>query len=195
MDTTQSNHRHSLLLGAVCFLILFGRFSYSASGQTYVFSNAQVQFISEAPLEVIKASNKEVIGALDLSEKSFVVQIKNTGFRGFNSPLQQEHFYENYLEVHKFPRSSFKGKLIDSFDPTQTGVQEIRIKGVLDIHGVQQERIVKVALQIGQQSISFNANFTVQLEDHQISIPRIVYQKIAEEIKVQAMGQLKVKQP
>jgi len=167
----------------------------AVKAQTYLFSNAQLQFVSEAPLETIQAWNKEVTGAIDLQQKTFVVQIKNTAFQGFNSPLQQEHFFENYLESHKYPRSVFKGKLIDVFDPNEPGTHEIRIKGILDIHGVQQERIVRVTVQVTPQGIRFNTQFTVQLADHQISIPRIVYQKISEEIKVQASGQLKAKQP
>lgn len=195
LDTAQPNQRRAILLKAcsICLAILL--IHSTSIGQTYLFYGAHVNFVSEAPLEIIKASNREVIGALDLEQKTFVVQIKNKGFQGFNSPLQQEHFFENYLEVHKYPRSIFKGKLIDSFDPNIIGKQEVRLKGVLDIHGVPQERIIRVNFEVGPQQIGFKSNFIVQLEDHQISIPRIVYQKIAEEIKIEVSGQLKIKQP
>jgi hypothetical protein len=154
-----------------------------------------VAFTSEAPLEVIKATNNDIAGALNLSERTFFVQIKNESFSGFNSPLQQEHFFENYLEVHKHPRSSFKGKLIDSFDPSINGVQFIRIKGVLNIHGIEQERIVRVEVLVGPKGITFKSHFTVPLHEHQITIPRIVHEKIAEEIKVAVQGELQLKQP
>lgn len=195
LDTAQPYHRRSLLL-VCCFSICIQLgLIRELNAQTYLFSKAQVHFVSEAPLEIIKATNKEVSGAIDLAQKSFVVQIKNKGFQGFNSPLQQEHFFENYLEAHKYPKSVFKGKLIDAFDPTTMGNHEVRIKGILDIHGIQQERIVRVNIQVSPSGIGFSSTFLVQLADHQISIPRIVHQKIAEEIQVQVLGQLIVKQP
>ncbi len=66
----------------------------------------------------------------------------------------------------------------------QDGVYSIRAKGILNIHGVEQERIIKVDLRISKEVIYANANFTVLLQDHNITIPRVVFQKIAEEIKV-----------
>mgnify|MGYP002783648947 CR=1 FL=1 len=166
-----------------------------AQGQTYIFKKAEVSFVSEAPLEVIKAKNSDISGALDLQEKTFFVQIKNGGFTGFNSPLQQEHFFENYLEVHKHPKSYFKGKIIDGFDPNIPGIQQIRIKGLLHIHGVDQERIVRVEVNVGPKTITFKSAFSVPLSEHQISIPRIVHEKIAEEIKINVQGELYLKVP
>lgn len=196
LDSTQPHHRRALLLKFSIWVIVGYLSTFrTAQAQVYLFSNAQVQFTSEAPLETIQATNKEVIGAIDLQQRTFLVQIKNTAFQGFNSPLQQEHFFENYLESHKHPRSSFKGKLIDTFDPNATGVQYIRIKGILNIHGIEQERIVRVELNVAPKQITFKSAFTVPLHEHQISIPRIVHQKIAEEIKVQVQGELKLKQP
>lgn len=178
------------LLGLLC-----AAWVHPATAQVYLFKNTTVAFVSDAPLEIIKAANNDVAGALQLTERTFFVQIKNESFKGFNSPLQQEHFFENYLEAHKYPRSSFKGKLIDTFDPNTTGVQYIRIKGILNIHGIEQERIVRVELNVGPKQITFKSAFTVPLHEHQISIPRIVHQKIAEEIKVQVQGELQLKQP
>lgn len=166
-----------------------------ASKELYEIHAAKASFVSAAPLEIIKAENAEVSGLIDFQEKTFVVQVKNKGFKGFNSPLQQEHFFENYLETHKYAKSSFKGKLIDPIDPTVSGIYEVRAKGWLDIHGVSQERIIKIQLQVNKQQIQFKSAFTVLLADHDISIPRIVYQKIAEEIKVTVTGNLQVRKP
>lgn len=173
----------------------FLAFKAPSGKELYEIQSAKASFVSDAPLEIIKAENAEVSGLIDFQEKTFVVQIKNKGFQGFNSPLQQEHFFENYLETHKFPKSSFKGKLIDPIDPSVPGNYEIRAKGRLDIHGVSQERIIKIQLQVSKQQIQFKSAFTVLLADHQISIPRIVYQKIAEEIKVSVSGNLQARKP
>lgn len=173
----------------------FLAFKTPSNKELYEIQGAKASFVSNAPLEIIKADNAEVSGLIDFQEKTFVVQVKNKGFQGFNSPLQQEHFFENYLEAYKYPKSSFKGKLIDPINLTVPGVYEIRAKGWLDIHGVSQERIIKIQFQVGKQQIQFKSAFTVMLADHQISIPRIVYQKIAEEIKVSVSGNLQLRKP
>ena len=76
----------------------------------------------------------------------------NRSFKGFNSPVQQEHFYENYIEDDKFPRSSFQGKIIEKIDANLTGDFNVRAKGILDIHGVKQERIIPGTLIIEENA-------------------------------------------
>lgn len=146
--------------------------------------NGKVTFRSDAPLELITASSPELRGAVDVSNRSFTFSLANRSLKGFNSPLQQEHFYENYIEVSSFPVSTFKGKIIEQTDLTIPGNYQVRAKGILDIHGVAQERIIKVNMQVKNGQIAVTSEFLVPLSDHNITIPRIVYQKIAEEIVV-----------
>ena len=147
-------------------------------------------FTSNAPLEVIKAESKEVFGAINLTDRSFAFSIDNKSFKGFNSDLQQEHFYENYMETQLYPVSSFKGKIIEKIDVDVTDEQMVRAKGILDIHGVSQERIIKGTLKITENKMQLKASFTVLLEDHQIKVPKVVNQKIAESIEVTINAEL-----
>jgi len=103
-------------------------------------------------------------------------------FRGFNSPLQQEHFNENYLESNQYPKATFSGKIIEDIDFTRPGTYTLRTKGILTIHGVAQERIIRAVVTVSGGVMRVNAPFTVALIDHQIAIPKIVRQKIAEVI-------------
>jgi polyisoprenoid-binding protein YceI len=167
----------------VC-LILVQLAQTAFSQQIYITRNGSASFVSNAPLEVIKAESKEVHGAIDLSNRTFLFTIDNNSFKGFNSPLQQEHFYENYMETHLYPTSSFKGKIIEEIDMSSNADQVVRAKGMLDIHGVLQERIIKGTLKVVNDRIFVNANFTVLLNDHQIKIPKVVNQKITETIEV-----------
>lgn len=146
--------------------------------------NGKVTFRSDAPLELITASSPELRGAVDISSRSFTFSVTNRSLKGFNSPLQQEHFYENYIEAGSYPVSTFKGKIIEQTDLTIPGNYQVRAKGILDIHGVAQERIIKVNMQVKNGQIAVTSEFLVPLSDHNITIPRIVYQKIAEEIVV-----------
>jgi hypothetical protein len=145
---------------------------------------SKVAFESDAPLELIKASSNRLQGAIDTDKRTFAFSIPTDSFKGFNSPLQQEHFYENYIEAKAFPVSTFEGKIIEQIDLSKNGIYSVRAKGKLNIHGVIQERIIKVQLRILDGVIYAETTFTVLLQDHNITIPKVVFQKIAEEIKV-----------
>ena len=149
-----------------------------------------IHFQSKAPLEVISASSRHLRGLVNTGNQSFAFSVKMNTLAGFNSPLQQEHFNENYMESKRFPEATFSGKIIETIDFSKTGTIAVRAKGKLNIHGIEQERIIKITLYIQADKIDFNADFSVPLSDHDIRIPKIVHQKIAEEVAVHVEGQL-----
>jgi hypothetical protein len=151
----------------------------------YQTTSGKISFRSDAPLEVIKASSDELIGLLDISKKNFSFKIDIHSFQGFNNPLQKEHFNENYMESDKYPYASFSGKIIEDVDLAADGDYELRAKGNLLIHNVSQERIIKAIVNVKKNVITVNSDFTVLLSDHNIPIPKVVYQKLANEIKVE----------
>lgn len=158
---------------------------------TYRCENGKVSFKSDAPLEVIKAKSTRLRGVIDTAKQSFAWTVDIKTFEGFNSPLQREHFNENYMESKKFPKASFTGKIIEDIDFQKNGTYSVRAKGKLNIHGVEQERIIKSQLDVSGDKIRVQAAFNVPLADHNITIPKIVYQKIAEEIAVTVDAELK----
>lgn len=176
-------------------LLLFGFIvlSATASGQSaiiYELNDGEVAFTSDAPLELIKAKSTALRGLIDSDKRTFAFSIPITSFQGFNSPLQRVHFYENYLESGRFPAATFLGKIIESVDLSKDGEYTIRAKGKLTIHGIERERIIKSTVTVAAGQLSINADFTILLRDHDIEIPRIVFQKISEEIKVNISAQL-----
>jgi len=154
------------------------------SREVYLVENGHIQFRSYAPLEVIEASSNELKGAIDINKRTFAFTVGVKSFEGFNNPLQKEHFKENYLESDDYPTASFLGRIIEKTDLTQDGEYTLRAKGELKIHGVTQERIIKSIAIVQNGQLSIEANFSVLLNEHDITIPRIVWQKIAEEIQV-----------
>ena len=167
------------------FVMLLLLMTSRSEGQRLQVEEPLVSFVSEAPLEIINASTKELAGLVDLDSRTFAFQINIKSFKGFNSQLQQEHFYENYLESDKFPKASYVGKLIDTF-PEEIGVlKTVRSKGKLIIHGVEREEIVLCEVIKTSDGYTVVANMELQLEDYNIDIPVVVYQKIAEIISVQ----------
>lgn len=156
----------------------------------YSVNSGSISFTSDAPLEMIKASSNELRGKIDAAKKTFAFTIKVATFKGFNSPLQREHFNENYLESNKYPDAFFSGKIIEDIDFSKDGVYSVRAKGNLNIHGIAKERIIKSDLVIKGGTINIKTNFTVLLAEHNIPIPKIVNEKLASEIKVEVKAVL-----
>lgn len=175
-----------------CRLILVGLLTLSsiAYSQVYEISSGTIRFHSDAPQELIRASSSQLRGIIDLNKKTFLFKIGIGSFMGFNSPLQEEHFNENYMETSLFPEAAYFGKIIEDVDLTKDGTYTIRAKGKLRIHGVEQERIIRSVLVIKSQKITVQSDFVVLLADHNIKIPRIVNDKLAPEIKVSVNASL-----
>ena len=175
------------------FGVLFICYSQSAHAQIFSTSNGKIHFTSDAPLELIEAESQSLRGLIDAQKLTFVFSVRMSSFQGFNSPLQQEHFNEKFLESAKFPNATFNGKIIEKVDFSQSGTYSVRAKGILTIHGIEQERIIRGNLVVGLDHVSIQAEFKVPLSDHNIDIPSIVFQKIAEEIEVTMEAELKQK--
>ncbi|MEL6675542.1 MAG: YceI family protein [Bacteroidota bacterium] len=150
----------------------------------FLTDQGQVSFRSEAPLETIEASSNTLRGAVNTEDRNFAFVLNMNAFRGFNDPLQREHFCEKFLECGKFPESTFSGKFIEKLDFSQMGKREVRAKGTFSIHGVERERIIRGTMDIRPDGIRIVAGFSVKLADHNIKIPLVVHQNVAEEIQV-----------
>ena len=156
-----------------------------SQGSTLLEENGKVSFLSEAPLEIIRASSGKLKGAVDRVQNTFAFAVDIHSFNGFNSDLQREHFHENYMQTEKLPIASFSGKFIEQVDFNTNGTYVVRAKGIFTLHGIQKERIIKGVVVVNNGTVDIDAVFTVKLEDHDIKVPKIVYEKIAEEIRVE----------
>jgi len=166
-----------------CITLLAISFS-SGAQQKFSTDKGEVTFTSNAELEIIKAQSANVRGLLDPATNQFAFTVDIRTFRGFNSELQREHFLDNYMEIEKFPKASFSGKIIEQIDFTKEGDYDVRAKGDLDIHGQKQTRIVKGKISVRKGVVVVESVFSVPLDEHSIVIPKIVNQKIATEIEV-----------
>jgi polyisoprenoid-binding protein YceI len=167
-----------------CFVATFIFSSTTSAQKRYSVSSGQINFTSNAELELIKASSSQLQGLIDPSSNQFAFSVDIKSFRGFNSELQREHFNEKYMESERFPKAKFSGKIIEQVDLTQNGTFEIRAKGDLEIHGEKQTRIIRGKVIVKDGALNIDAVFTVPLADHKIIVPSIVKQKIATEIEV-----------
>lgn len=175
------------------FIVITLFFVNTCYSQIYMCKDGLIKFTSEAPLELIKAQSSKTTGAIDISNKNVAFSLAVETFEGFNSGLQREHFKENYMETSKYKNATFKGKIIEDIDFTKNGTYPVRVKGILNIHGADKEKIIKGKITIKDKEVMVEANFEVPLDDHNIKVPKVVNQKIASVIMVELKATLKPK--
>jgi polyisoprenoid-binding protein YceI len=179
---------------AIIFLLLAVQPVTEAFSGLYTTENGWVAFRSEAAQELISGTSGSLHGLIDIDKRTFAFRVLIRSFKGFNSGLQREHFNENYLESEKFPEASFRGKIIEQVDFSQEGKFNLRAKGILNIHGVEQERIIKSEITILKGAIHVSSKFNILISDHDIKVPRVVHEKIASEIEVEVNADFKKKE-
>lgn len=153
--------------------------------QKYMTREGQVHFFSDAPMEDIEAVNEQMSSILNADNGDFAFLVPIKGFR-FEKALMQEHFNENYLESGQYPNASFKGKIenITEINLNKDGTYTAILKGVMEIHGVQQNINEEVTLSVKEGKVSLKAKFNARPKDYNISIPNGKEDNIADTIEV-----------
>jgi hypothetical protein len=100
----------------------------------------------------------------------------------------EDHFNESYMESDKYPTAKFKGVLLDSVNFSKDGVYPVRASGILNMHGVDKQREIKGIITIKNGLVKLNTEFMVPCVDHKIEIPKIVFAKVSEVIRVTVEG-------
>ncbi|OWY22184.1 YceI family protein [Sphingobacteriales bacterium UPWRP_1] len=151
----------------------------------YMTKNGHIEFFSATPMENIAANNDKVSSVLDsqTGKLDFALLIK--AFE-FEKALMQEHFNENYMESDKFPKSTFKGQVVNISDVnfSKNGTYNVTVKGDLTIHGVTKTVETPGTITVKDGTVSANAKFSVALADYNIEIPKLVRDNIAKTIAI-----------
>lgn len=150
----------------------------------YESEKSHIFFSSNAPNELIKASSTKLKGVINVEKKQFAFKTDVASLEGFNSPLQREHFNENYMESGRYPDIIFTGKIIEDVDLSQDGKYTVRAKGKLNVHGISRDRIIYATVVVKNKRAEIVSEFKVALSDHDIKIPRIVNDKLATDVTV-----------
>lgn len=163
-----------------------------ASAQVYMTKAGQTSFFSETPLENISAVNQQVAVLLNSANGEIAVRMQHRAFN-FPNKLMQEHYNENYMETDKYPAASFTGKINEQIDYSRDGTYPVSASGVLDIHGVKQNRTLNGQLTVSGGRLTLSCTFDVKLADHHIQVPTLVIAKVAESISVKNRFELTLK--
>jgi polyisoprenoid-binding protein YceI len=169
----------------VAFIALSLFLGNTVFGQQLATRTGEIKFEASMPaLEEIAATNNTTSCIFDESNGSFVALALVKAFK-FKAPLMEEHFNENYIESSKFPKATFKGKVLN-FDAKKLTAKktDYDLEGDLTMHGVTKKIKTKISLSVNGGKVTAISNFTVKPVDYKIEIPSIVKNKIAENVKV-----------
>ena len=174
-------------------LIAFVSTGFNAFSQLFYTNNGEVSFFSKTPMEDIDATNKQVSSLINVATNEIAVNMRVTNFI-FPNKLMQEHFNENYLESEKYPAATFKGKIREQIDLKTPGTYAVSSAGTATIHGVSRPVEIKGTIISTGNTLTLTCQFEVKLVDYKVNIPKIVFAKIAETMKISSKIVYQVKQ-
>lgn len=157
----------------------------SVDAQRLKLATDTISFYSEAPVEDIEAINTHVTSLFEPATGHIAFSVPMRSFE-FPKKLMQEHFNDKYLETDKYPSAFFSGSIV-TYSAESDAPQKVVASGKLTIHGVTRDVEIPGTIQRTSGGVSMNATFMVKLEDYEIEIPQLLWQNIAEEVKVSVM--------
>ncbi len=165
-----------IIVTIVCFV-----FSTVMFSQKMMTRSGEIKFDATVPgaMDPVIATNNTVSSILDKTTGDFVVQGLVKSFK-FKSPLMEEHFNENYMESDKFPKTSFKGKVV-GYDG-KSGSYEV--EGDLTIHGVANKVKTKMTVTATDSKTAIVGAFVIKLIDYKLEVPAMAKKTLAETAKI-----------
>ncbi|MBP6334262.1 MAG: YceI family protein [Bacteroidia bacterium] len=158
-------------------------------GQNRVYTkNGKVKFdaTTASSPEVVAAINSQATSVIDLGTGAMQFAILMKSFL-FEKALMQEHFNENYVESDKFPKSEFKGSIVNMKDVVleKDGTYNVTVKGKLTIHGVTKDVETNGTLTVkGGTIVAGKSEFVVLLSDYNIAVPGLVKDKLDKQARI-----------
>lgn len=164
-------------------LVLISTFALAQN--RYIDRAGKASFFSSAPLEDIEAHSEQAVSILDVQSGEIVASVLMRSFN-FRKALMEEHFNETYIESHKYPKATFKGKVANlaEFNPKVDGDYTFDIDGEITLHGQTKPLHAKADVTVAGGKIQATAVFPLKVADFKIKIPGLVVNNIAEEVKV-----------
>jgi polyisoprenoid-binding protein YceI len=173
----------------ICGICVFLLTICQLQAQVYKTDNGKVAFVSKAPLNEFTGTSEKLEGLIDLDKNmlDFFVDLNtlNTGIG-----LRDKHMRDNYLETKKFPYGEFTGKMKTPIEMAVGKTYEVIAIGDFKIHGIAKPVEVPGKIKvISDTQVELTANFKVNLGDHKISVPKVVFYELSEtqEVSIQAI--------
>ena len=170
-----------IFLISLFFILIINSFGQ----EKYFTRNGHIYFISRTAAIDIDANNHQVGSIINIKTGEMVFSVLMKSFE-FELALAEDHFNEDYVESDKYPKSKFKGKIlnINEIDLNRNGNYNVKIEGELSIHGKAKTIKKFGTLLVKNGKITGKSEFTILLDDFNIKVPNMVKDKVAKEIEI-----------
>ena len=189
---TRTVHVISLTLVGIFFgtTVLSGQQAY----QVALESDRLVRFTSSTAIDEFEGTTERLDGLVLLnteeltdrtggaeSEIYFEVDLASldTGIG-----MRDRQMRNSYLEVDRYPYAAFGGT-IEQVVSLPGKMFQVTTQGILGIHGIEQERALTCNLATVNEGYRVNCSFSVFLSDHDIEIPKLMFLKLNNEIRME----------
>ncbi len=183
--------RFRLFLSGLCLAFAVGR---AAEYNIDRAAENVVKFISDAPFEDFEGTTDKIDGYAAWPGGEFGEKIDLTGSDiYFEVPLatlktgigmRDRDMREDYLETDNFPLAFFKGTITGIVLRTDSAY-DIRTSGAFTVHGVTRSMVINGEVRPEDGRLVVNCVFEVILPDHNIKVPKLLFLRISETIKVE----------
>jgi hypothetical protein len=168
-------------------LVLLVMISSIQAQDKYYTKTGKINFDATAPKspENIDGVNKSAVCIIDTKTGDIQFSVLMKGFE-FERALMMEHFNENYVESEKFPKTVFKGTIVNnaSINYSKEGTYPAKVKGKMTIHGETKEIETDGKITSKAGKIIISAVFNLPLSDYKVTIPQLVADKVATSAKI-----------
>ncbi|MFH0760694.1 MAG: YceI family protein [Bacteroidota bacterium] len=147
--------------------------------------SGHIYFISHTDIIDIDANHYQVGSFFNIKTGELAFTLLMKSFQ-FTLPLAEEHFNENYVESEKYPKSTFKGKII-GYDPAMLSSDAefpVEVEGNLTIHGVTAKVKEKGIIRKNGDEIRATSRFKILVDTYRIKVPNIVADRVAPVIPI-----------
>ncbi len=151
--------------------------------------DSRVVFTSKAPTETFEGRTSQLSGALTLDPAAIgdslgVHLVVDVTSLDTGSKLRDRHMHERYLETARFTTAVFDGGTVVAGAGRALAVgvpTAFEVEGTFTLHGVTRRQRCSVQASLTKAgAVSFVATFPVNLKDHAIERPEMLFLKLAE---------------
>ena len=155
------------------------------NAQKYKTTEGHIEIFSQTPIFKIEGLNKKVACVVVFETGDVAASTLVRSFK-FHEALVEDHFNENYMESEKYPKASFKGKIVNikDVDLKKNGDYKITIKGELTLHGTTNPIEAPGTMTIKDGKVIGKTTFNVSLAAYKIHVEEKYKDAIKDEIQL-----------
>ena len=172
-------------------LIAGAFFSFNClNAQILTFDHGEIEFYTSTVVSDIEAVSEKADVSLNMGTGDVSVTIEIKSFE-FEYDLMQEHFNEKYIESDKFPKATFKGKILQDISGGIENETEVDVSGNLTIHGITNEIKFKANLSNQGDFTVVKSKIPVVFKDYGVDDPSILTKSVAQDVEIKSTLYLK----